>query len=339
VAIQSVSREQRLEIATRRLVRVLDSLTVANMRTLEMKISDSGPPGTRIDPHILTEARNALVNSKRLIRVDDVWYHRFLVDKAVLATRIDKLKKLHSQTTDRAFVLRLGQALEISIQKSLDQSDLEFVGAFLDIDEHDDGALYRKEEPPLRFSGSRMPGQKRFDFLAFHPTAGRLGIEAKNIREWVYPRRPEIKELLQKALSADAVPVLIARRVPYVTIRLLSRCGMMIFQTFNQIYPDADASLAALVRIKEDLGYHDVRVGNAPSPHLLKFLTQTLTAEAPAYRERFEQHKDLLEDFSSGEMSYASFAARVRRREAGLSEDSDDDRHDSGFNPDDLDWH
>lgn len=333
---QRLTRANRLDIATRRLVRVTDALTVCNMRTLEMKISDSGPPDMRIDPHILTEARQALVKSKAFVVADNIWYHRRIVDPARLKERLDHLQHLHALTNARGFVIRLGQTLEIAIQRALDQSNLEFVGAFLDLDAHDDSTLYRKEEPPLRFSGSRMPGEKRFDFLVFHPGAGRLGIEAKNIREWVYPRRTEIKDLIQKALSADAVPILIARRVPYVTIRLLSSCGMMIFQTFNQLYPSADAELANAVRVKDDLGYHDVRVGNEPSDHLLKFLTQTIDADAPIYRDRFERHKDLLEDFSSGEMSYASFAARIRRREQGMPEDTDIEPAEREFDPDDM---
>jgi hypothetical protein len=139
------------------------------MRTLEMKISDSGPTNLRVDPHILTDARNTLVKSKALIRVDDIWYHRQLVNSAQLAQRLALLKAIHQRTTDRRFVLRLGQTLEISIQRALEASGLEFVGAFLDLDNHDDSTLYKKEEPPLRFSGSRMPGKKNSIFLCFIP--------------------------------------------------------------------------------------------------------------------------------------------------------------------------
>jgi hypothetical protein len=111
---------------------------------------------------------------------------------------------------------------------------------------------------------------------------------------------------------------------------------MMIFQTFSQLYPLADANFAAEVRIKENLGYHDVRAGNEPSTHLLNFLTTTLPSEAELYRSRFNAFRDLLEQFSSGEIPYASFAARVRRREQGQPEDSDHDPDDAHFNPDDI---
>lgn len=178
MAFQPVGRAKRLDIATRRLVRVLDTLTVANMRTLEMKISDSGPSHLRVDPHILTEARKALIDSKSLVR-DGVWYHRRMTDRDLVRNRMKVLNALHQRTVRRDFVLRLGQCLEIAIQRGLEASGIEFVGSFLNLDSHDDSTLYKKEEPPLRFSGSRMPGEKRFDFLVFHPAAGRIGIEAK----------------------------------------------------------------------------------------------------------------------------------------------------------------
>lgn len=334
--VQRLSREERSLVATRRLTRVLDAQTVSNTRTLEMKISDSGPDHLRVDPHILTEVRNEMVKRKRLTRRDEIWFHRTVADPSRVAERLEVLKPLHRQTAHGKFALRLGQTLEIAVQKALEAAGHEFVGAFLDLDEHDDSTLYKKEEPPLRFSGARMPGDKRFDFLVFHPKAGRMGIEAKNIREWMYPRRQEIRDLLQKALCADAIPVLIARRIPYVTFRLLRSCGALLFENFNQLYPAADAKLAQQVQDKDLLGYHDVRVGNNPNARLLTFVTD-LSKTAEEARDRFERHKDLLAEFSSGEMSYASFAARIRRRESGRPEDSDEEEVDDTFNPDDID--
>jgi hypothetical protein len=43
----------------------------------------------------------------------------------------------------------------------------------------------------------------------------------------------------------------------------------------------------------------------------------------PAARQRFDEYKDLLHDYSIGAMGYAEFAARVRRRSQGLYEDAD----------------
>lgn len=312
---------------------------MANSRTLEMKISDAGPSNQRVNPHVLTKVKGELVKSGRLKKVQQIWYHRITEPAARVEERLGLLKPLYKATNDASLKLRIGQTLEIAIWRALEATDLNFVGGFTDLDDHDDSTLYRKEEPPLRFSGKKMPGDKRFDFLAFHPEAGSIGIEAKNTREWLYPNRAEIKELLLKALTSDSVPVLIARRIPYVTFRLLATCGVMLFENFNQLYPYADAELCSQVAHKDLLGYHDVRVGNEPNQRLLDFITKTIVKEAGEYRERFEHNKDLLEKFVSGELYYASFAARVRRREQGVDEDSDGESE-PDYDPDDYepDW-
>ena len=40
------------------------------------------------------------------------------------------------------------------------------------------------------------------------------GIEVKNIREWLYPNREEVRELLLKCCTLNVVPVLIATVLP-----------------------------------------------------------------------------------------------------------------------------
>ncbi len=229
MAGQRLSRDERYTLAVRRLTRNLDALGVANMRTLEMKVSDSGPDAQRVDPHVLTRARRDLEKAGRIVRKKDLWFHRSNEAKARVDERLAVLEPLHHRLTAGAFTVRLGQTLEIAIARALDGSQLNHVGGFVDLDAHDDSTLYRKEEPPLRFSGRKMPGNRRFDFLVFDAT-GPIGIEAKNMREWVYPDRTEMRELLEKAVAADTLPVLIARRIPNVTFRLLQTAGIMLFQ-------------------------------------------------------------------------------------------------------------
>lgn len=301
----------------------LQTLGVANMRTLEMKVSDAGPNHMRVNPHVLTQVRKAQLQLGRLKRVDGVWYHRSTESPARVDAKLAQLRPLYAKLNNHSLNLRLGDALEIAVLRALQRSPMHFVGGFHDLTEHDDSKPYRKEEPPLTLSGRRMPGEMRFDFVAFHPVAGALGIEAKNIREWIYPDRQEVKDLLLKATTVDALPVLIARRIHYVTFKLLGECGVLLFENFNQLYPASEAELAKAVAQKDLLGYHDVRAGNAPNPHLVRFLTETVPAEAPAARERFNRYFDLLEKFGAGEMSYKSFAARVRRRRNGKPEHAD----------------
>ena len=74
----TLTREERLQIGKRRLTNVLGNHNIAVARTLEQKISDAGPPDQRIDPHILTEARNELQQEGRILelrRRNTPWYH------------------------------------------------------------------------------------------------------------------------------------------------------------------------------------------------------------------------------------------------------------------------
>ena len=85
--------------------------------------------------------------------------------------------------------------------------------------------------------------------MAGRSRAGWGGLEVKNIREWLYLDRTEITDLLKKCLYLDAVPILIGRRIPYVTRRILKPCGALVWETYNQRYPVADADLAAQAKV------------------------------------------------------------------------------------------
>jgi hypothetical protein len=296
------------------------------MRTLEQKISDAGPAQQRVDPHLLTVARRDSERDGDLVsttRRGMSWYHLPDVDSEVLAARLDELGPIHDRTAAQAFTQRSGQALEIAIYRALAAQDSHFFGAFPDLYQHDDATLYSKEEPPRVLSGKALPGDMRLDFLLIHESAGAVGVEAKNVREWMYPDRREVVDLLRKCCAIDAVPVLIARRIAYSTFSLLHSTGVIIHQTFNQRYPTADAELAELASRKDLLGYHDIRVGNLPDARLTKFLHQDLPRLLPAARARFASYADLLCRYGTMTMDYAEFAWRVRKRERGEPEDEE----------------
>jgi hypothetical protein len=181
--------------------------------------------------------------------------------------------------------------------------------------------MYRKDEPPQHIGVRALKGAERLDFILRTADTGPLGFECKNVRHWMYPHVQEILETLRKCLALDAVPVFIARRIPYVTFAILSKCGFIFHQTYNQLLPATAADLAAKVRDKTTLGYHDVRTGNEPDARLLKFVTVNLPKIAAEARTKFDSHKDLLESYASGGMPYDEFAARVIRRWRGQDED------------------
>jgi hypothetical protein len=322
--VDGLRHAERVAIAHRRIANILRRHVVATDRILEQKISDAGPNDQRIDPHILTVARKDLITSGRVANINrghTPWYHLTATDTRSVASRLDGLHAIHEQTLRQPFTVRVGQALEIAVYRALlQQTALEHYGGFRDLEEHDDSTSYKKHEPPNSRSG-RSIHPKNLDFLVHTSSALYAGIEVKNIRQWIYPDRDEVRDFLFKCCTLDVVPVLIARRIHYSTFSVLNPCGVIIHQTYNQLYPNADAALAETVRRKDLLGYHDVRLGNEPDNRLTRFITKHLPALLPAAHEKFERFNDLLLGYATSEHSYQSFAARVKRRARGEPED------------------
>lgn len=336
-----VSRAERKEIGRRRLVNVLAKQIVALGRTLEQKIADAGPYNQRIDPHILTVCRRELTTENRIIRYEDgdtPWFHLNDASPAKVKKRLKELKPIHAAIRGQNFTRRVGQALEIAVWRALaGQPTLDFFGNYPDLDAHDDSELYKKEEPPSSISGRAIPTDQKLDFMARHPSGTWAGLEVKNIREWLYPDRSEITDFLQKCLHLDAVPVLIGRRIPYVTRRILKPCGVLVWETYNQRYPAADADLAEKAKDKNLLGYHDIKLGNEAGPYFEHFIGTILPEELPNAKERFDEYRDLLVGYVFENMPYAEFSARVRRREEGTNEDHD--WPDEPIEPDDDEYY
>jgi len=298
-----------------------------------MKISDAGPFNQRIDPLQLNDARDSMIEDGSLLRISKqnaYWFHLKETPSSEVEERLAILLPLHQQVIHPKFTMRLGQCLEIAVFKALSQQPtMEFLGSFSDINDHDDSNRYSKIEPPSTLSGRTIDGA--LDFIAIHSEAGLAGIEVKNVRQWLYVNRGEVKNLLSKCCSLNIVPVLIARRIPFVTFKLLHTCGAVIHQTYNQLFPSSESALAVKAKDKSLLGYHDIRVGNKPDARLLKFIAHDLPAVLPGARDRFNEYKDLVEAFADGKTSYKEFAARVRRRTEGTNEDSDWDDTSADF--------
>ena len=321
------------QIARIRLTNILSAHGVANARTIEQKISDAGPSNQRTDPHILTPVLRDLV-AKKVVnvrqRLGAPWYVLADTHPVTVQERLEAQLPVYRRLNRGKLPLRIGQALEIAIYRALgSQNNLEYLGAFRDLENHDDSRLYRKEEPPRSLSGMRLVGDQNVDFLARHPEAGWAAIEAKNVRPWVYPNDDEIRVLLAKAVALDCVPVLIARRFAFVTFKVLWSCGVVFHQNYNQLLPQTAAELAQQVKDRNLLGYHDIRLGNEPDQRLQKFIGTNLPEVLPEARARFDHYKDLLEAFANNEMEYKEFAARVRRRSEGRFEDGDWDPPDN----------
>jgi len=303
------------------------------MRTLEQKISDAGPNNQRIDPHVLTPIRKEMEDEGAIQRRDghgNTWYFLGNTSPEIVSKRLAEQADDFKLFTKNGVPQRIGQALEIATYRALVNTGIpEFFGRFPNLNAPSPAGLYSKQEPPQYIGTKALEGD--LDFLVRHPEAGYLGLECKNIREWLYPHRDEITETITKCLALDCVPVIVARRIPFVTFKLMNACGIIVHQTYNQLMAPADYAIAERVKHKDSLGYHDIRVGDQPDGRLTKFIGTDMMAVAVEAREKFERFKDLLKDFSSSEITYPAFAAKVRRRLAGQNEDRDEDEGEDPF--------
>jgi hypothetical protein len=266
----------------------------------------------RVEPSLLTEARRALElegviqNEKR---GKAYWYYLKATPKPQVDERLGELAPLHAQTQAGPFTHRLGQMLEIAVMKAIEKSGMPFLGHFTDLDKHDDSTGYTKIEPPMVVSGNKI-AKGPLDFVVF-PGGIATGVEVKNYRTWLYPRSTEVRELLWKCADADVVPVLIARRLPFLTIRLLQMGGCLVHENYNQLYPLTDGELATEVRQKNKLGYHDVRTGNEPDKRMLRFIVELLPGLVKNARPLFQRFREVHRAYGKGELRYAQWSKSV----------------------------
>ena len=131
--------------------------------------------------------------------------------------------------------------------------------------------------------------------------------------------------MLRKAVELDIPPILIGRRIPFVTRRLLQPAGVLVWETRQQFYPSEYDNLAQQMRDKDSLGFFDIKVTDYPTQQLQEFITRIVPEELPDARKRFDTFKDLISSFAFGKLSYKGFVARIWRRQNGTNENMDED--------------
>jgi hypothetical protein len=144
--VAKLSRDEREAIAEKRLLSVLATATIANQRTLEQKISDAGPYGQRVDPHVLTDVRKRLMK-EGIIGVassaGSPWFFASNTSKAAWEARLQILLAVYQPYL--AIAGRIGQALEIATYRALSEiQNADFEGRFKELDGHDDSTMYKK---------------------------------------------------------------------------------------------------------------------------------------------------------------------------------------------------
>lgn len=98
-----------------------------------------------------------------------------------------------------------------------------------------------------------------------------VGVEVKNIREWIYPESQELWQAIRAATELNCVPVLVTRRIHFTTGRFCRSVGMAVFETQRQYFAPALKDDPRLLNVYRDLHFCDVLPWDAADPYITKF--------------------------------------------------------------------
>lgn len=280
-----LDRKEWVELAERRVQRVLRQRLYASRRQLEAKISEAGPLNRRPEPVILSEAIHNLLSSGRLAQekvANTPFFYRSdhfdHTNPAHMARRTEVLDLWSRFLSCSGNTTLCGAVLEDLVWEAIDQSS----DLYTPVDS--------RKQPLLAFGSVVLPGALDFSLALWAPdgTSAFILGEDKNIREWIYRSSVELWQLIGKAARlargpSRVLPVLITRKIGYSTFDFLSKAGILGFQTHRQVFHPSVESDLARIRHKDGLGFHDVTTDLVLPPGLLSLFQKTIPAQATAY--------------------------------------------------------
>ena len=160
--------------------------------------------------------------------------------------------------------------------------------------------------------GSPSATAPPLDHILFCP--GRritIGVEDKNWQAWVYPHEFLIRKLLRSCLQNGHSPVLVTRKIPYLTRLLFKRLGILGFEThFQYFHPSAKTELT-IVKHKDGLGFAYIRFDTEPPQPLVRFFAKTVPANVDRFTETFASQEPLVREYVEEEIDWGELMRRV----------------------------
>jgi len=285
-----------VELAKRRVLKVLRTRRFASNRQLEKKISEAGPGDMRPEPMKVSTAINELVAQGNLLPYPTPALGRFFSPSnfggAADESRRDEILRLtqefHKLTRNPQ---ACGKALERVVHTAATQAGIYTV-------------LGTPENPPAQgFAINGYVLERECDHILIPRdfSGAKLIVEDKNLREWLHPSAEEVWGVIGKALRIPhALPVVICRRMHYVGFPVFRRIGMLSWQVYKQFFSPAHVSEAELdpFRNRDLLGFADITTDLTPPDPLIHFLSSTIPANIAEFAERFESNRALLTEFA-----------------------------------------
>ena len=306
--VGKMSLEKWVALGRKRIMRILDKSRVSSMRHLEIKISEAGPYNQRVEPAPLSIAYRQLKRDGFIKVIESVPVE--IVGPATYGRPGDhgKLQKfMRLYDLHHTFVQKdeiCGMQLEkLIFDTALDcRSQYTIYGS----GPIDDGTILKKPSGSeiLFYNGNASYKGAGLDlFLEHNDTKIPIGIEAKNIREWIYPASYEVWRMIAKATSLECLPILASRKISFICrAGFFSKVGILGFQThfqyFNPRVKAASKYKFAEVLKKDGLGYADIKITNEVPSFFLNYFENTIPENVEEYYKKFMDHKDILKEYA-----------------------------------------
>jgi hypothetical protein len=320
------TRYEWQQLAEYRILNILRRRRLCNLRQLEAKIAEAGPPDRRPQPWSIHDACQALLQRGAIkiglprasspgINTDFYALPHFDPGRWGDKPRLDIITaywpRYHKVTGTYDLS---GKALETLVEKAVDSSAL-----YVRLGQTGKGFEYTVD-------GLQVRNIPALDHILFCPGDRiTIGIEDKNWAGWMYPHEDDIRELLQTSLLNGHLPVLVTRKLPYLTRLLFKRLGILGFEThFQYFHPSAEKELA-IARHKHGLGFAYIRFATEPPEPLVRFFAATLPANVDRVREVFASQEPVVRAYAEKEIDYNELMRTVgifeEREEAEPTED------------------
>lgn len=308
----------------------------------EAKIADQRWPSVAkpVNPHHMTPALNTLIAAKELVATDGSTrggrtirvYHRPVVRGVgrKIADASARKRLLHTRyqawasgSKDRGQGA-IGPGLEAVVHRSLQEAAQfgyrlfnptsllgevrELFGEPVPGGSLDNGAWVTIPDPDTGM-----------------PTTYLMVLEAKNLRQWIYPRTQELHQLLSKASMIQTaypdvrlLPVLVCRRAQYLTAVMAEQLGFYVIQTHRQyVRPflvETDNDKRLFDEVNHELAYNLMPEDGPVEPMVRHFRTP-LQKVAERTAQRWGAHAavtgDVFATLRDDRLSYSQRAAAL----------------------------
>jgi len=307
-------------VAEKRILNILRTYKVTYTRHMDIKISEAGPFNQRAEPAVFSTAISNLLAKKKIILLptisNEVSPPKFY-GLATFGTRGD-LQRFKAFQGWRSMFLKFvqnenlcGNILEKMIADTVIASEeYSMIGAGPEFNSVGDLVKLPGSEI-LAYDGKKIykyDSKSGFDVFVIDKNNGiPIGIEAKNIREWLYPASVEIWRTVARACTLECLPVIVSRKISYIaTAGFFSHFGILGFQTHFQYFSSDVLALSNYkfrerIIHKSKLGFADIRlVGKAdvPPDHFDHFFNKILIENSEDYYKKFLENKDILKKYA-----------------------------------------